>query len=113
MPAQILKSEKSIVKNKKLRNEVIQISNMIKKEVPDYQNIIYIVDTDNKYLFSILNYELIKNNIIFYDEYKNKDKFKKNTNFIFTNQELENIKFTSKTLIENNLGNFKLLKLKN
>ena len=40
MPAQILKSEKSIVKNKKLRNEVIQISNMIKKEVPDYQNII-------------------------------------------------------------------------
>ena len=100
---------------------------MIKKEVPDYQNIIYIVDTENKYLFSVLNYELIKNNlmpaqifksekgynIIFYYEYKNKDKFKKNTNFIFTNQELENIKFTSKTLIENNLGNFKLLKLKN
>ena len=113
MPAQILESEKSIVKNKKLRNEVIQISNMIKKEVPDYQNIIYIVDTDNKYLFSILNYELIKNNIIFYNEYKNKDKFKKNTNFIFTNQKLENIKFTSKILIENNLGNFKLLKLKN
>ena len=64
MPAQILKSEKSIVENKKLRNEVIQISNMIKKEVPDYQNIIYIVDTENKYLFSVLNYELIKNNLM-------------------------------------------------
>ena len=58
---------------------------MIKKEVPDYQNIIYIVDTDNKYLFSILNYELSEKgyNIIFYDEYINKDKFKKKSNFIF------------------------------